>query len=237
MIGKITGRVDYVAEDHALIEAAGVGYIVFCAPNTLASLPAPGEVAALYTELVVREDLMQLYGFRSVVEREWHRLLTSVQGVGAKVSLAILGTLGPDGVSRALALGDAGAIRRAPGVGPKLAARVVNELKDKAPAVMALGAGRRAAAGPGPDGAPAGAAPRPLAVGGAGSDGAALPPDGAGVAAGVDADAVADALSALINLGYDRGEAARAVAEVSEEGGTTAAQLIKAALKRLAPTT
>ncbi|MCL5778510.1 Holliday junction branch migration protein RuvA [Limibaculum sp. FT325] len=227
MIGKITGRVDYVAEDHALIEAAGVGYIIHCAPATLASLPAPGEVAALYTELVVREDLMQLYGFRSVTEREWHRLLTSVQGVGAKVSLAILGALGPDGVSRALALGDAMAIKRAPGVGPKLAARVVNELKDKAPSIMALGAGVRGRAGP----VSGGEAP-PLAV--AAAAGAA---GGTAPAAAMAADAVADALSALVNLGYDRGEAARAVAEASGDGGADAAGLIKSALKRLAPAT
>ena len=122
MIGKITGRIDHLGEDYVLIEAAGVGYIVHCAPPTLARLPAPGEVASLYTELVVREDLMQLFGFPTLMEREWHRLLTSVQGVGAKVSLAILGALGPDGVSRALALGDVVAVRAAPGVGPKLAA-------------------------------------------------------------------------------------------------------------------
>jgi Holliday junction DNA helicase RuvA len=114
-------------------------------------MPGPGEVAALYTEMVVREDLMQLIGFRTVAEREWHRLLTSVQGVGARVSLSILGALGPDGVSRALALGDATAVRATPGVGPKLAARIVNELADKAPGVMALGAqGKRTAAASGP---------------------------------------------------------------------------------------
>ncbi|MCA8929385.1 MAG: Holliday junction branch migration protein RuvA, partial [Alphaproteobacteria bacterium] len=140
MIGKITGVVDYIAEDHVLIEAAGIGYNVYCAPGTLAVLPPPGQVASLYTELVVREDLLQLLGFRTVAEREWHRLLTTVQGVGAKASLSILGTLGAEGVSRAIALGDSGAIRRAPGVGPKLAQRIAHELKDKAPAVMALGA-------------------------------------------------------------------------------------------------
>ncbi|MEM1345446.1 MAG: Holliday junction branch migration protein RuvA, partial [Pseudomonadota bacterium] len=85
MIGKITGRLDHVGEDYALVEAAGVGYILYCAPATLAALPRPGEEASLYTELVVREDLLQLYGFRTLAEREWHRLLTSVQGVGAKV--------------------------------------------------------------------------------------------------------------------------------------------------------
>ena len=215
MIGKITGRVDYVAEDHVLIEAAGIGYIIHCAPPTLAAMPGPGEVAALYTELMVREDLMQLIGFRTVAEREWHRLLISVQGVGARVSLAILGALGPDGVSRALALGDPGAIRAAPGVGPKLAARIVNELGDKAPGVMALGAqGKRAAAatGPVPPAEAVSAAP------------AALPSA---------AEATADALSALVNLGYDRMQAARAVAEAADEGGAGSAGLIKAALKSL----
>jgi len=217
MIGKITGRVDYVADDHVLIEAAGIGYIIHCAPPTLAAMPGPGEVAALYTELVVREDLMQLIGFRTLAEREWHRLLTSVQGVGARVSLAILGTLGPDGVGRALALGDVGAIRAAPGVGPKLAARIANELGDKAPAVMALGAqGRRAAAASGPVPAAEAIASAPAAL-----------PD--------DASATADALSALVNLGYDRMQAARAVGEAAGAGGSPAgsAGLIKAALKTL----
>ena len=215
MIGKITGRVDYVAEDHVLIEAAGIGYIIHCAAPTLAAMPGPGEVAALYTELLVREDLMQLIGFRTVAEREWHRLLTSVQGVGARVSLAILGALGPDGVSRALALGDPGAIRAAPGVGPKLAARIVNELGDKAPGVMALGAqGKRTAAASGPVPVAEAAAPAPAT-------------------AAEDAAATADALSALVNLGYERMQAARAVAEAAEEGGAGSAALIKAALKSL----
>ncbi len=235
MIGKITGRVDYVAEDHVLIEAGGIGYVVHCSPPTLAALPGPGEVAALYTELVVREDLMQLIGFRTVAEREWHRLLTSVQGVGARLSLAILGALGPDGVSRALALGDAGAVRGAPGVGPKLAQRIVNELRDKAPGVMALGAqGRRAAAARGPMAAGGGAADGPIAMP---ADGSADAADG-----GADGAATADALSALVNLGYDRMEAARAVAEaadsgvdsgVIDSGADSSAGLIKAALKKL----
>ena len=212
MIGKITGRVDYVADDHVLIEVAGVGYIIHCAAPTLAAMPEPGEVAALYTEMVVREDLMQLIGFRTVSEREWHRLLTSVQGVGARVALAILGALGPEGVSRALALGDVAAIRSAPGVGPKLAARIANELSDKAPAVMALGAqGRRTAAASGP--VPVGEVMKSVPV----------------VLAD---DATADALSALVNLGYDRMQAARAVAEAAAEGAGSA-DLIKAALKSL----
>ena len=215
MIGKITGRVDYVADDHVLIETGGIGYIVHCAPPTLAALPAPGEVTALYTEMVVREDLMQLIGFRTLAEREWHRLLTSVQGVGARVSLAILGALGPDGVGRALALGDPAAVRAAPGVGPKLAARIVNELADKAPNVMALGArGQRSAAAAGAVPAAGAVTPAPDAL-----------PE--------DAGATADALSALVNLGYDRMQAARAVAEAAEDGATGSAGLIKAALKTL----
>ena len=140
MIGKISGRIDYIADDHVLIETAGVGYIVFCSQATLRALPQAGELTALYTELVVREDLMQLYGFPTLGEREWHKLLTSVQGVGAKVSLAILGTLGLNGLTRALAAGDAVAVKAAPGVGPKLATRIVTELKGKAPTMIAMGA-------------------------------------------------------------------------------------------------
>ena len=221
MIGKVTGRVDYIAEDHALIEAAGVGYVVYAAPRTLGTLQA-GAVAALYTELVVREDLLQLYGFATLAEREWHRLLTSVQGVGARVGLAILGALGPEAVGRALALGDAAAIRSAPGVGPKLAARIVNELKDKAPAVMALGA----------------AAARPAAVSAAPAESmtpaaAASPPQ---AEAASQAAATADALSALVNLGYAQGEAAAAVSRAASEAPEAGAQaLIRAALRQLAP--
>ncbi|MGF1444585.1 MAG: Holliday junction branch migration protein RuvA [Pikeienuella sp.] len=224
MIGKLSGRVDYVAADHALIEAGGVGYVVYCAPGTLAALPAPGLVAALYTELVVREDLLQLLGFRTLEEREWHRLLTSVQGVGPRLALQIVDALGPDGVSRALVLGNAATLRRAPGVGPKLAARIVNELEDKAAAVMALGATAGRVAVPG------------AVASDIGSDGAAVDPGHpeAGAPQPVP-DAAADALSALLNLGYERSEAARAVAEAGQDGATEAAEMIRAALKRLAP--
>ncbi len=225
MIGKLSGRIDYVADDHALIEAGGVGYVVHCAPRTLRGL-TPGAAAALYTELVVREDAMTLYGFATPAEREWHRLLTSVQGVGARVGLAILGALGPEAVGRALALGDAGAIRKAPGVGPKLAARIVNELRDRAPAVMALGA----------------ASARPATVAAAPAEGAAPQPPApsdAGEAAR-RATAQADALSALVHLGYGEGEAAAAVATAAAEGGAEggaeeAEALIRAALRALAP--
>lgn len=228
MIGKISGRVGYVADDHALIETSGgVGYVVYCAPRTLASLPAPGRIAALFTELVVREDLMQLFGFATLVEKEWHRLLTSVQGVGAKASLAIIGALGPEGVSRAIALGDAAAVKRAPGVGPKLAARIVNELKDKAPNVMALGAAAAKTAAPSAEDAEAAAA-APLVELETG-DAAAGEAEAASSAA-----AEADALSALVNLGYPAHDAAAAVASAANAGADDAAALIKAALKSLA---
>ena len=140
MIGKVTGRLDHRGADHVLIDAGGVGYVVHCSERTLAAMPGPGERVALYTELLVREDLMQLFGFRTLAERECHRLLTSVQGVGAKASLAILGTLGTEGVARALSLGDAAAIRAAPGIGPKIAQRLVLELQAKAPSILAMGA-------------------------------------------------------------------------------------------------
>jgi len=228
MIGKITGRVDYVAEDHALIEAAGVGYVIYCATGTLASLPKPGETASLYTDLVVREDLLQLYGFRSVPEREWHRLLTSVQGVGARVSLAILGALGNAGIARAVAAGDVQAIRAAPGVGPKIATRIVTELKGKAPEIMIRG---------GADGGTA------MPVQSTGAESSSSPPAPAAQMAARDpaaADprdaAMADALSALVNLGYDRGAAAQAVAVAAgDTREPTAETLIRAALRALAP--
>jgi len=221
MIGKISGRLDYRMGDHVLIEAAGVGYIVHCSERTLAALPAEGGHVALYTEMVVREDLIQLYGFLTLAEKEWHRLLTSVQGVGAKAALAILGTLGPEGTSRAIALGDVAAVKTAQGIGPKIAARVVNELQDKAPAIMALGAsGARRAMAHAPAASTVPTEPQVI------DD---RPPEPAG-----DSMAQADALSALVNLGYGHGEAASAVAQASGEGGDAGA-LIKAALKLLAP--
>ena len=131
MIGKLSGRVDYKASDHVMLDVRGVGYMVYCSDRTLAGLPPAGEAVALYTDLLVREDLMQLFGFTSLVEKEWHRLLMSVQGIGAKASLAILGALGPDGVSRSIAMGDWTALKAAKGVGPKTAQRVVIELKDR----------------------------------------------------------------------------------------------------------
>ena len=230
MIGKVSGRLDYIAEDHALIEAAGVGYVIYASPRTLAALPEPGEPCALYTELVVREDLMQLFGFPTLAEKEWHRLLTSVQGVGPRSALAIVGLLGPEGAGRAIVTGDPAAVRKAPGVGPKLAQRIVLELRDKAPAVMALGGrGARAAA---PTLSPVADAPDAPAPKRRARKAPEAPDAGAASAA-----AQADALSALVNLGYPEGQAAAAVAEAAAEGDAppTSAALIRAALRALAP--
>ena len=221
MIGRLQGRIDHRGADQIVLSVGGVGYVVHVSDRTLAGLPAAGGHASLWTDLLVREDLLQLFGFPTLYEREWHRLLTSVTGVGAKASLAILGTLGPDGVSRAVALGDWGAVRAAPGVGPKIAQRVVNELKGKAPAVMAMGG---AEAAPPQDDAviesdePAPAAPTPFP---------AVPNA---------ASAQADALSALVNLGYAPSEAASAVAQAAGEmPKASESDLIRAALRKLAP--
>ncbi|MFT3687585.1 Holliday junction branch migration protein RuvA [Paenirhodobacter sp.] len=210
MIGRIAGIILHRAMDHVLIDVHGVGYIVHVSTRTAQNMPPVGQSCALYTDLLVREDLLQLFGFPTLLEKEWHKLLTSVQGIGAKASLAILGTLGADGVSRAIALGDWNAVRRAPGVGPKLAQRVVMELKDKAPTVMALGGTLTV------DTAPSEVieTPRPAPT----------------------ANFTAEALSALTNLGYGASEAAQAVAKASEDpAATDTAKLIRTALRLLAP--
>ncbi len=134
MIGKLKGVVDSYGEDFAIIDVQGVGYVVHCSSRTLQALPPAGEATVLSIDTHVREDMIRLYGFRSDVEREWFRLLQTIQGVGAKVALAILSVLDPGGLATALATGDKASVARAPGVGPKLAARIVAEMKDKAPA-------------------------------------------------------------------------------------------------------
>ena len=226
MIGKIAGRLEWKGTESVLIDCRGVGYIVFVNDRTMAGLPAVGEFCALYTDLLVREDLLQLFGFPSMLDREWHKLLMTVQGVGAKASMAILGALGAEGVARAISLGDARAVQAAPGVGPKLAQRVILELKSKAPAVMAAGP-RLATLAEAvevvePAGATAPPAPRK----------AARPDEGQARRAGY----AADALSALVNLGYGQGDAAQAVATVAgETPEADTAALIRASLKLLAP--
>ncbi|VAW04543.1 Holliday junction ATP-dependent DNA helicase RuvA [hydrothermal vent metagenome] len=219
MIGRIAGRIDYRALDHVLIDVRGVGYLIYCNERTMYALPGIGEHVALYTDLLVREDNLQLFGFTSLVEKEWHRLLMSVQGIGAKASMAILGALGPDGVGRAIALGDWNSLKAAKGVGPKTAQRVVIELKDKAPAVMAMGAAPVSVPAPASDEVIEDIAiPSP----------APTPPAGS--------NAQAEALSALSNLGYAPSEAAGAVARAAQEAPETGTPaLIRAALKLLAP--
>lgn len=213
MIGKLSGRVDYRGADHVLIDVRGVGYMVYCSDRTMAALPPVGEAAALYTDLLVREDLLQLFGFTTLVEKEWHRLLMSVQGIGAKASLSILGALGADGVSRAIALGDWNALKAAKGVGPKTAQRVVIELKDKAPNVMAMSGTAAIAAELADD-----------------------PVIELVQMAAPSSNAQADALSALGNLGYAPGDAAGAVAQaLGDDPSADVNGLIKAALKLLAP--
>lgn len=224
MIGRIAGRIDWKGTDQVLIDVRGVGYIVHVNDRTLAALPPAGEAAALYTDLLVREDLLQLFGFPTMLEREWHRLLMTVQGVGAKASMAILGALGAEGVARAITLGDARAVQAAPGVGPKLAQRVILELKAKAPGIMAMG-GRLAAVAPPEDEVIEPSAPVVRAVK------TAVP-----AAAQARAAHSADALSALVNLGYGQGDAAEAVAVAAGEAPEAdTAALIRLALKRLAP--
>ncbi|KAB7613452.1 Holliday junction branch migration protein RuvA [Amylibacter sp. SFDW26] len=223
MIGKITGKVDYRAKDHVLVDVQGVGYLVYCSELTLASLPPAGGVVALYTDLLVREDNLQLFGFLTLAEKEWHKLLTTVQGVGAKAALAIAGTLGTDGVSRAITLGDIAAIKAAPGVGPKIAQRIVTELKDKAASIISMGAA----------GSEQAVADDSMVIDVPVATEAKVKPVSSSMNS---AGAQADALSALVNLGYGQGEAASAVAEASgtePEAGSGA--LIKAALKLLAP--
>lgn len=224
MIGKLSGRLDWRGGDTVLIDVRGVGYVVHVSDRTMAGLPGLGEAVSLYTELLVREDLLQLFGFPTMLEKEWHKLLMTVQGVGAKASMAILGTLGPEGVGRAITLGDQRAIQAAPGVGPKLAQRIILELKSKAGSVMAMGA-NLAVTAEADDSviepftpAPAKKATKP-----------ASPSQSR-------AAFTADALSALMNLGYGQGDAAQAVATVAGEAPEAdTATLIRASLKLLAP--
>jgi Holliday junction DNA helicase RuvA len=221
MIGKLTGRLDWRGSDHVLLDVRGVGYIVHVSDRTLAALPVLGEPVALYTDLLVREDLLQLFGFPTLLEKEWHRLLMSVQGVGAKAAMAILGTLGAEGAARAISLGDARSIQAAPGVGPKLAQRVILELKSKAPSVMAAGVALSATAVVEEQVIETEAPRAPRKAPAAGPSRAAF---------------TADALSALTNLGYGQGDAAQAVVTVAaEQPDADTASLIRAALRLLAP--
>lgn len=203
MIGKLKGLIDSFGDDFVVVDVNGVGYVVTCSSRTLAHLPKPGEPAVLAIETQVREDSIRLFGFTGDAERDWFRMLQSVQGVGAKVALAILGILAPGDLASALALQDKAAVARAPGVGPKLAARIVAELKDKAPVASGID---------------------PVAARLAGDEDAKRAPK-----------PVQDAVSALVNLGYGRPQAAAAVAaSLTALGeGAEAAALIRRGLKEL----
>ncbi len=156
MIGKLKGLIDSYGDDWVIIDVGGVGYHVQCSSKTLSALPAKGEAAAVAIETYVREDQIRLFGFASDHERDWFRILLNVQGVGTKVALAILSTLSPNEVASAIALQDKASVARAPGVGPKVAQRIVTELKDKAPVFASVdpalagiqGAGDEAVAAP-----------------------------------------------------------------------------------------
>ncbi|KQO06964.1 Holliday junction branch migration protein RuvA [Sphingomonas sp. Leaf242] len=195
MIAHLKGRLDSTGTDHAVIDVGGVGYLVGASARTLSTLGPIGEAATVFTEMLVSEDSIRLVGFSSGSERDWFRLLTGVQGVGARVALAILSALEPNDLSRAIASGDKAMVARANGVGPKLAQRIVMELKDKTGGIV-LGPGGTTAA----------------------------PVVGAG----------ADAVSALLNLGFRPAEASTAVAAAEEELGADATldALVRLALRK-----
>jgi len=213
MIGRLSGVLAWRGSDRVLIDVRGVGYEVFVSEGIRMRLPGLGEAVTLWTEMIVREDILQLFGFLTLEDREWHRLLTTVQGVGAKSAAAIVGVLGASGTARAVSIGDWAAIKAAPGVGPKLAQRVVLELKDKAHLIMAMGGGTV----DNDDVIEPSAMPKPQ-------------PKAAG-----SANTQAEALSALTNLGYGPSEAAQAVAEANAAGADGTQAMIRAALKLLAP--
>jgi Holliday junction DNA helicase RuvA len=204
MIGKLKGVIDTYGEDCVIVDVGGVGYIVHCSARTLQALPSVGEAVTLSIETHVREDQIRLFGFLSDTEREWFRLLQTVQGVGTRVALSVLSTLKPGELATAVATRDKGLIARAPGVGPKVAERIVTELKDKAPAVTSVD-------------------PAVVRLAGAFEDRRAPQP-------------VADAVSALVNLGYGEPQALAAIAAAARSAGEAAdvAKLIRLGLKELA---
>ena len=204
MIGKLKGVIDSYGEDFVILDVNGVGYVVHCSARTLQALPAQGEPAVLAIETHVREDQIRLFGFTSDVEREWFRLLQTVQGVGTRVALSVLGTLKPGDLATAVAMRDKATVARSPGVGPKVAERIVTELKDKAPAYASVDPAVIRLSGA----IEQKMAPRPLA----------------------------DAVSALINLGYGQPQAAAAIAAAAREAGegADAARLIRLGLRELA---
>lgn len=202
MIGKLKGTIEEIGEDYVLVDVHGVCYVAYCSARTLSRLGSVGEACILFIETYVREDQIRLFGFMTALEREWFNIVQTVQGVGAKVALALLSTLTPAELANAIALQDRAAVSRAPGVGPKVAMRIVTELKNKAPAF----AGDAANIG--------------------------LKQE---LSEGVASAPVADAVSALTNLGYSRDQAANAVAAAMKTAGEDAdsAKLIRLGLREL----
>lgn len=207
MIGKLTGIIDSFAEGHLILDVRGVGYLVNASRRTLSRLGQKGEAAALLIDTAVREDAITLYGFIDAAEQQWFRLLTSVQGVGAKAGMAILSVCPPEKIGLAIAAQDKAALTQADGVGPKLAARILTELKDKAASLQGIGL------------APASARPQ------ASTENTAEGPRDSGL----DHDAV----SALVNLGYGRSEAYTAVLRAREKANDNLQDLIRLALKEI----
>ena len=204
MIGKLKGIIDSYGEDYIILDVGGVGYQVHCSARTLQSLPSAGEAATLSIETHVREDQIKLFGFANDIDREWFRLLQTVQGVGAKVAMSVLSTLKASELASAVAMRDKAMVARSPGVGPKVAERIVTELKDKVPAFANIDPAVVHLAGALDEKR----APRPMA----------------------------DAVSALINLGYGHPQAAAAIAAAARNAGEGAdtATLIRQGLKELA---
>ncbi len=219
MIGKLKGLVDELHEEHLLLDVGGVCYELMCSRVTLSALPAIGQAVSIWTELHIREDAHTLYGFASTEEREWFRLLTTVQGVGAKAALAILSVLRPAELATAIAAQDKTAVQRANGVGPKLAMRVVSELKDKA--------GKLATAPIGLSAARSGTSPLSGGSSGKASSPLLQPAD----------TLVQDATSALTHLGYSASDAFAAIARIrqAQPDVTDLQQLIPLALRELSP--
>jgi Holliday junction DNA helicase RuvA len=205
MIAKLKGLIDSTGDGWAVIDVGGVGYLVFCSGRTLGRLGV-GEAAEFLVETHVREDHIHLYGFFDAIERDWFKLLTTVQGVGVKVALAMLTVLSPDQLVQAIAAADKGMITQTPGVGPKLATRILSELKDKVGSIaMDAGLGGAKAGDIGTIGAGGGA--------------------------------IADATSALVNLGYQPSQALTAVSRAAGkmDDGAPVEALIRAGLNELAP--
>ena len=225
MIGKITGVVDYVSSDHVLVDVSGIGYVVYVTGLTLRNFPAAGQKISLFTELVVREDLLQLIGFVTVVEREWYKLLTSVQGVGSKAALALLGHIPIKTLSRAILLEDSDTIKAAQGIGPKIAKRLVLELKGKVPEMLPLASNSL------------NSLTKTEAVIGVGEvdlqsfDEEKFDVKGLNETNNIELDAI----SGLVNLGYSQIDASKAIAEILNESNSDLSieEVIRAALKIL----